>query len=564
MKNYLLIPLCLLSVLSFGQSNKFTFQLGSQYELPRKTDDLAFFGNDKDGIINLSLKKEELNIVKFDFKSLNQIDDKIIPLPEATKNFNSEEITDFHNGNYFWIHSDWDKDAGTESLYYDRVDIVSGKLSSTNNKLLSTTRLSGTETKTGFYQFKVTDKYKFNYSQDHTKLLVTYTLAPDSRNQSETNDRIGFQVFDNNLNKLWGNEFTMPYTEAIMDNAAVSVDANGNAYLLAKVYDSEKRREKDKETGLPAYHYEVLKFTKDSKEITHTRIESDNNFINEATLIESPTHDLIIACTYSKSASSKKNRGTVNNTTDGIFLATLNQNGEVVKYKNGYYEFPLADLEKFETDRAKRKMEKKDDYEAPHIKVREVLTQPDGSIFIACEEFYVNIKETYDPNYNTTTISYTYFYNDILASKINADGTFAWLRKIPKNQKKVEYTSESGLYVSYTSSIMTNRIESGPGSLGFKLIADSSGYYFLYLDNKKNMELAEDEAPKVDIDGFGGQLVVAKLNKEGVLSKELLFDTREAEIKIYPTQFNKINNNQFIGRAKVKKNLYEPILITVK
>ncbi|MEO6550655.1 MAG: hypothetical protein ABIN94_21805 [Ferruginibacter sp.] len=48
-----------------------------------------------------------------------------------------------------------------------------------------------------------------------------------------------------------------------------------------------------------------------------------------------------------------------------------------------------------------------------------------------------------------------------------------------------------------------------------------------------------------------------------MLSKDLLFDTREEEIMIFPADFDKINGNQFIGRAKLRKNLFKPLIITV-
>lgn len=547
MKKLVFASLCLLSIASYGQSNKFAFQLGSDYELPRKTDDLAFFGNSTDGIINLSMKKDELNIVRFDAKSLAQTDDKVIALPEATRNFNSEGVTSLGK-NYYWIHSDWDKESGKEYLYYDKVDVAGAKLTSQNNKMIEATKIAGTETMSGLYNFKVTNKYDFNYSADHQKLLVTYRLTPKDRSDKVNHDVIGFFVFDENMNKIWGNEFTMPYTEAIMDNSDFSVDSKGNAYLLAKVYDDERRKEKDKETGKAGYHYEVLKFTKDNKNIVHTAIGIGDYFIKEASLIESPTHDMIIASTYSK-----KSKG---DGTDGVFLATLNQNGEVVKYKNGYYEFPVADLEKFESNRKKRKMENKDDYEAPNLKVRDIAIQADGSIFLTCEEFYIVTNYRTD-SYGHTTVTYTYYYDDIIASKINADGKFAWVRKIPKRQRGSRGEDE-GLLIG-------NSRAKGAGSMGFKLITDGTDYYFLFLDNKKNMDLAEDEAPKYHVDGFGGQVVVVKLDKDGNMSKELLFDTKEEKVMIFPTRFSKINSNQFIGRAKLKKrNNFEPLLITVK
>ena len=186
-------------------------------------------------------------------------------------------------------------------------------------------------------------------------------------------------------------------------------------------------------------------------------------------------------------------------------------------------------------------MERKNDYEAPNLKVRNVLIEADGGIFIACEEQFV-VANYYTSSTGMSYYTYEYYYEDMLGVKINPAGKFEWLRKIPKRQVGTR----------------------GRGTMSFKLISDASGYYFLYLDNLKNMELSEEEVPKKHVDGFGGQVVVSKLDGKGVLSKDLLFDTREEEIMIFPADFDRINGNQFIGRAKMKKkNLFKPLIITV-
>ena len=532
MKLPLLLLICFSTTLAFSQSKKFNFQIGSEYSLPRKSEDLSFMGNNKTGIVNLSLKKDELFVSRFDPVSLNLTNEQTIVLPERTKNFNSEQVVDF-GGNYFWLHSDWDKDAEKEMLFYDIIDVASGKLAATNTKIIETTRLSGSLVPTGFYRAKTMGKYQFDFDADTTKLLVSYRLAPEEKNDKKNYDKIGLHVFDNKMNKLWGNEFTMPYTEAIMDNSDFSIDSKGNAYMLAKVYDSEKRKEVDKETGKAGYHYEVLKFTKDSKQIIHTTISIDDYFIKETSLVENSVHEMVIACTYSKKA---KRGGT-----DGIFLAMMDATGKINKYKNGYYEFPLEELEKYESGRTKRKMERKDDYETPNLKVRNVLVNTDGSIFIVGEIYYV-VSTTYTTGNGYMQTTYTYYYEDIIGTKINAAGNVDWVRKIPKQQRGAN----------------------GTGTMSFKLVNDATGYYFLYLDNKKNMELKEDEAPKYHVDGWGGQVVVAHIDTKGVVSKEIVFDTREEDIMIFPARFTKINGNQFIGRVNVKRGDYKPLLITVK
>ena len=185
MKYLLLLAVTLLTTLSYGQSKKFTFKLGSEFELPRKSEDLSFFGNPKDGVVNLSLKKDEIIIVKFNSKTLEQAAENIIELPEATKNFNSEIITEFKNGNYFWLHSDWDKSSEVETLYYDKLDVGGTKLTASNTKMFETTRLSGDLASTGFYQMKVQNKYQFNYDAEGKKLLVNYRLWPEEKNDKK-------------------------------------------------------------------------------------------------------------------------------------------------------------------------------------------------------------------------------------------------------------------------------------------------------------------------------------------------------------------------------------------
>src|SRR5258705_7623852 len=461
MKYLLLAAISLFSTVSYAQSKKFSFKLGSEYGLPKKSEDLSFFGNDKDGIVNLSLKKDELSITRFDPKTLVQTAEKTIELPELTNNYISETVIDFDN-NYFWVHSDWDRKEEKELLFYDKIDVVSGKITSSNNKMIETTKLGGELVRSGggWPALKMGFKYQFNFSADRKRLLVSYKLFPKERNDKKNYDKIGVHVFDDKMNKLWSAEYDMPYTEAIMDNIDFSIDSYGNAYLLAKVYDSEKRREIDKETGKAGYHYEVLKFTKESKRIINKPITIDDYFIKEAALIENSLHEMVISCTYSK-----KGKG---GGTDGVFLTIMRTGGAISKYKKGYYEFPLAELEKFESARSKRKMEQKDDYEASNLTVRDLIVESDGSVFMACEEYYV-IVHTYTDSRGGTRTTYTYYYGDIIASKINAAGNFEWLRKIPKSQKG----------------------SSGRGTMRFKLVFDAQGYYFLYLDNLKNIELKE-------------------------------------------------------------------------
>ncbi|MBI3883632.1 MAG: hypothetical protein HY305_05320, partial [Sphingobacteriales bacterium] len=184
MKYLLVLCTCMVSLSGFSQSKKISFKLGSEYELPKRAADLAFFGNAQDGIVNLALKKDNLSITRFDPSTLNQTNGKEIQLAEATKYFVSEKVIDFGN-KYFWIHSDWDKDAGKEFLYYDQIDVLSGKIASSNNKMLETTKMTREAAPSlagGMFSFLGTgSKYNLNTDVANKKLLVSYRLVPEEK-----------------------------------------------------------------------------------------------------------------------------------------------------------------------------------------------------------------------------------------------------------------------------------------------------------------------------------------------------------------------------------------------
>lgn len=526
MKFLLLLTICCSTILSFGQSKKFTFKLGSEFSLPKKSDDLSFLGNEKNGIVNLSLKKENLYISGINPATLEIKDEILIALTHSTKNFNSEAVLDF-GGNYFWLHSDWDKGSQKEMLYYDIVDVVNGKLITENNKIMEVSKIAGELGASGFFHIKTGYKYNFEFDASKTKLLINYRLKPEAANDKENYDRIGIYVFDEKMNKQWGNEFTMPYTEAIMDNSDFSIDSKGNAYMLAKIYDSDKRTEIDKETGKAAYHYELFKFSGNNKQIIHTTISIDDYFIKDPSLIETSLHEMIIA-----GVCSKHEKGTI-----GIFLSMMDSSGKINKYRNGYYELLLDKLEKNESETAKRKEERKDISELPDLKVRNVLIENDGSLFIVCEKIHIQIN-----SYSSGSVDRVftlYFYEDIICTRINAANKVEWTKKIPKKQCFV-----------------------GQPEIGFKLISDETGYYFLFLDNTKNKE-KENDPYKYRFLWTGGRVMAAHADNKGVTTKETIFDAGEEYFVLFPSNFIKINGNQFIGRAKIKDG-YKPLLITVK
>jgi len=509
--------------------------MGSEYAIPKGAKDLAFFVNNEDGIVYLALKKEQISFVRLDAKSLTPSAENTIAVEESSKHFVSETAIAL-NKNYYWLHSDWDNESEMEYLYYDKLDVQSGKMSMTNKKILETTKIADDNPKVyGFARHIASDKYAFYFDKAKKKLLVTYRLNPLTKKPKNNYDKIGLAVFDEQMNKLWGGEYTMLHTEAVMEKVDFAVDSLGNAYLLAKVYNNDSKNGVDKATGDPAYHYEVLKFTKNNKQFITGLLSQGDQYIKRPTLVENNLHEMIFAGNYSKKA---KGYGT-----DGIYLAVLNQQNKIVPYRKGNYEFPLEELKKFETTKSLQKQEKARNIGLDKFDIRDIVIESDGGIFITCEEFYILSSQRTSNATGNLIISEDHYYENILALKITTSGNMAWLRKLPKRQ------------VGYP----------GRSMMSFALFTANSGYYFLYLDNIHNLNLPENELPKYHIDGAGGQLMVYGLDHAGKVTKDLLFDTREEDLRVFPAEFERLNDNQYIERTRVKGSIkYKLLMLTVQ
>lgn len=499
--------------------------MGATYELPRKSDNLAFFGNENDGIINLSIKDDELNILRFNPKTLQLSGEKTIEIPNATRNLVSEIVIN-HGKNYYWVRSDFKKPGKKDLLYCQQIDVVKGNVIGEPTLILESEELVGSKVrKTGFRpKWKTDYKYSFNFSADRKLVLIKYRTDPDKRNPKKVYGNIGFHVFDDKMKKVWGNEFTMPYSDFFMDVIDFSIDAEANAYMLIKIFNSKDRKH-DQKDGTAGYHYEILKFKDGSTEPEIFKLDPENRFLKDALIMEINGNEMLFACTYGN----KYWYGE-----EGLFLSVLGRDGKITKFGKGFYEFPDEELKKHVSKSELKDMEKTNEYTNSPSKLHDLIVDKDGNIFISGEGAYT----TLTPSGTSTN----YYFTDIFTAKISAAGELDWFRRIPKKQ-----------------------VTFYPTGIGFKTVYDSSGYSILYIDNEANMHLKDDELPKQHLDGVGGILIAVKISNSGKITREILLNTRDEKLMVHPTQFDRINQNQFIGRTILKENnTYQLMLISSK
>lgn len=498
-------------------SQDFTVTLGYPYEIPKGYVDLGFFGDIEKGFAQLSYKiRKDLCLQVFD-NNMKVIRQNNIDITMFPSDFTNEGF--YRLGNkYYWFFSTFSRSDEMESFWVQELDIAQGILTGPPRQFIRNNRLEGHLRTTGFYQYVLANKYMIKTSLDKSKLLITYTLKHKSKNDKINRKEIGFSVIDQDFNIITNKIIEMPLTEEKMDPEEFHVDGKGNAYLLAKVY--EGINQKESKNNLPNYHFELFRIGAGNAELAQIKIKTGSYFISDLFLTEQTDGSVIVGGCYSKDDDG--------NSSDGIFLEKIDQNGNATNFGPGYFEFPIDVLKQFMTERQQKKLEKRDeknDVEARNLILRKITTHDNGSMEIIGEVSYM-LTHTYNNGRTYYTVN-TYYYEDILVLNISAAGEIVWAKKIPKRQEG----------------------KNGRGSMGFGHFTYGNNSYLFYTDNPNNLDLIQNEVPSYHRDGAGGVLVYSKIDSNGTVTKGDLFDYKAEGIRFEPAEFQYLGNKTMISRA---------------
>jgi hypothetical protein len=547
-KLFYILSISLLSFQGFSQmklSSDYSYKVSEPYRVFDAKAKFYFSKNNE--AMALKFDGKEVLIQKFNTEKpafvKEQKYEKFFP-----KNYTIEEVLAVDNKYYFFFSS-WDGDNDKEQLFSIEIDFAKGEfvgapklMIQVDGKLTgSPLALGGAIGMNSFMNFSGGAVSKFDFLQSHDKknVLVQYRKKPEVRRDTKSFDIIGLNSYDGNLNKISGNEVTMPYTERRMDNMDYQLDNKGNLYLLTKVFhddsNDDKKHRKDTEAN---YHVELFLIKSGSTKIEISKFENKDKFINKLWLFDTEKDYLICGGFYSNG------KGAFDDC-DGIAAFKVKTDGTI--YDQVFHEIPLEVLNQYESKKTIRKNEKKErkgeGAQFSDLELKDLFINKDGSIVLVGEQYFVIAHTTYSPQGGTRT-TYTYHYCDMLVSKINADGKLAWMKKITKNQRGTK----------------------GKGGMSYKYFNANNSHYFVFLDNVKNIDLPLDKEPKQHSDGQGGYLTSVKIaDLDGVSNKGSILNAREVEdFQIYQFATNRVfktSENSFMLEVYKKKK--EDVMIKV-
>lgn len=478
----------------------------------------------KDKILQINRDIKVFRMQLYDSKTMRIISAKdVIDFPEG---YSFETIIRIKD-NFYLFYSLWDQNRQNEKLYSREINCENlsfngpDRLWLTVKGKITNYSIDGPTVLIGGYSGKIYDSDKFDIliSSDSSKVLVKYRKESEIINDKKNKDVIGLFVFDNNLNPLWGNEYSMPYTEASMDNLSYVVNSNGNVSLLVIVYDDNSDKKKRKK-GKSNFHLEVLSVESKSTILKISKVDIGDKYIANVMMKEGVDNQIVCAGFYS-------DNGTITmyeniNEANGVFLCKIDKNGEAKDVQILKIPIEVLNQNMSEKDINKSLKGKKISHDFRNWESRNLHVNKDGSILFVGEQ-----------NYSIRNSSKSYYaYNDILISKIDINGQLAWMKKIPKRQ--------NGMF--------------GPGNMSFSFIPVEDSFYFIYLDNIKNMNLSLNGVPEKLVNrhfSSSGVLMSCKINcKTGDISKKILFET-DGSNGLFSSSFDtkyvvKLNNKEFV------------------
>ncbi|MFK5879196.1 MAG: hypothetical protein QM478_06835 [Flavobacteriaceae bacterium] len=528
MKNIFLLLLALVSINLFSQdpklSENFIVKTGEEY---KETDGIfKQFYKYKDYVVAINSQKKDLVIQKFDPISLKEI--KRVDLKSFMKKFKTNfELVQMDNKVIFFYEV-WDRKEKIETLMAVNISLESLSVSEpytvlTQKGIIAVDPFRNTQPKSYKYASTIVigrnifgSKYFFHKSRDDQKLLITYRMYPEKRKDTESYDNVSINIFNTDLTLDWKTMVKMPYTERRMDNVDDAIDNFGNYYLITKVFEDDSYNEKKKTEKKANYHLELFKIKRESSEILKTKIEIGDSFIGKIALYNNGIGDMILAgtCKNSNKSGFESFYSSGIGQPTGIFTVNLTDDGKIGNFKS--YDFSVEMLNKNASRKEKKKTKKKakknekDENEKPSfedLSINSIAINSDGSFLILGEQDYLEFSTHMSGGASgMSTSTTTYYYRNMLAAKINADGSLAWIHKLAKHQSGVR----------------------GKSTMSYTHMFAGDSHYLLYLDNIKNLNLPDDEYPKHYRDRHEGYLTAYIINdKTGAIKKEAIFNVKD-------------------------------------
>jgi hypothetical protein len=334
------------------------------------------------------------------------------------------------------------------------------------------------------------NQFDIEYSRDSSHLLLYNQLPPEK----EGPERFTLRVFSDDFSLLWSRDVILPYRDQGFSIRSYQVDTDGNVYLLCRQVTGTK------EDRIPP-KYMVYAYRRNGQEEIAYQLDIEGISFLNLRLELAGNGDLVCAGLYGIG-------GQVGS--KGIGHIRINPLTKEAS-KVDLLPFPETFLEQ-----AGQSLQRGTAPVLIRYQLRDLTLRSDGGIVLVAEQFFRQNRTEMSP---MTGPQFTSFdnYNDILIANIAPDGTYTWLKRIPKRQ---ETPNDRGAISSFTQVTVQDR------------------FIFLYNDNPENFN--PDSKRISEMDGRDAVLALSEIRRDGELNTIPLYVSKDADVITYPRRCHQI------------------------
>ena len=277
-------------------------------------------------------------------------------------------------------------------------------------------------------------------SRNRHFLCVEYVI-PGKR---DLFDRYGYKVLDSAYQVVTEGEYEIPYNSRNANVDLRYLTDNGD-YIL----------------GISVYANANSGFWKDYNALQKTvvvHVKGDQFSEYELNIDEKRVFDIGVSALDSVLTVTGTYGQPYSTGSQGVFLQRINLNQQVIT--NEYFDlFPREFMTESMTENQIDRMERRESRgrtgpQLNNYAIRSIHPLEDGSTIVVAEQFYIYQQSTTDSKGISQTI-YHYYFNDIVAYKIDAQGLFSWIVRLPKEQHSV---NDYGYYSSVKTVISGGKL----------------------------------------------------------------------------------------------------------
>lgn len=336
------------------------------------------------------------------------------------------------------------------------------------------------------------------------------------------NEYLVFDFFDYNLEKQWERKQKFPLNGKEFEPRQYKTNiADSTIYLVVRVLEETEEERAKKGNSKVNYTFALLDFKFDPKDtnstFNSTPIHLHKKYISDVSF-ELNNHELVFAGFFADKKTMEAS---------GAFCIVMEEYSKKIRSTH-HVDFEKGFEGKFVENPSdkygKQAMQRGDGIR--DFQLRDLQMANDGTIYIIAENVFGAAKPGKVRGF--TEILFSPYYNNVVVTKIGNDRKVSWITSVVKRQVQPTFTTNefSGFTLSYTYAVFNDKV------------------VIVYNDIQSNLAMQDPTTVKYVTGPKGTVPVVATINSDGQVGKDILLEGADAKVILCPKSSVVENKNQ--------------------